>query len=203
MLHYLLIGFTFAFAAAIQPGPLQAYLVSQALSHGWRRTWPAAFAPLLSDAPIAIIALSALHLAAAWLLSVLQCAGGLFLLYLAALAFKAWRTYGPRQRTESRGSLFKAAIVNVLNPNPYLGWSLVMGPLCLRAWQQAPRNAAALLLGFYATMIATTIGIILLFAAAAGLGPKVNRILVGISALALVLFAFYELWSGTRSLQGT
>lgn len=203
MLHYLLIGFTFAFAAAIQPGPLQAYLISQTLSHGWRRTWPAAFAPLLSDAPIAIIALSTLHLAAAWLLSVLQCAGGLFLLYLAALAFKAWRTYDPRQRTESRGSLFKAAIVNVLNPNPYLGWSLVMGPLCLRAWQEAPRNAAALLLGFYATMIATTIGIILLFGAAAGLGPKVNRILVGISGLALVLFAFYELWSGTRSLQGS
>lgn len=202
MLHYLLIGFTFAFAAAIQPGPLQAYLVSQTLSHGWRRTWPAAFAPLLSDAPIAIIALSALHLAAAWLLSVLQCAGGLFLLYLAALAFKAWRTYDPRQRTESRGSLFKAAIVNALNPNPYLGWSLVMGPLFLRAWQEAPRNAAALLLGFYATMIATTIGIILLFGAAAGLGPRVNRILVGISALALVLFALYELWSGARSLQG-
>ncbi len=202
MLHYLLIGFTFAFAAAIQPGPLQAYLVSQTLSHGWRRTWPAAFAPLLSDAPIAIIALGALHLAAAWLLSVLQCAGGLFLLYLAALAFKAWRTCDPGQQTESRGSLFKAAIVNVLNPNPYLGWSLVMGPLCLRAWQEAPRNVAALLLGFYATMIATTIGIILLFGAAAGLGPKVNRILVGISALALVLFAFYELWSGTRSLQG-
>jgi threonine/homoserine/homoserine lactone efflux protein len=104
---------------------------------------------------------------------------------------------------ESRGSLFKAAIVNVLNPNPYLSWSLVMGPLCLRAWQEAPRNAAVLLLGFYATMIATTIGIILLFGAAAGLGPKVNRILVGISALALVLFACYELWSGTRSLQGT
>ena len=71
MLHYLLIGFTFAFAAAIQPGPLQAYLVSQALSHGWRRIWPAAFAPLLSDAPIAILALSALHFAAAGLLSVL------------------------------------------------------------------------------------------------------------------------------------
>ena len=203
MFHYLLIGFTFAFAAALQPGPLQAYLISQTLSHGWRRTWPAAFAPLLSDAPIAIIALSALHLAAPRLISTLQCAGGLFLLYLAALAFKAWRTGGPRQRTGDQGSFFKAVIVNVLNPNPYLGWSLVMGPLCLRAWQEAPRNAAALLLGFYVTMIATTIGIILLFAAAAGLGPKVNRALVGISALALVLFAFYELWSGTHPLPGT
>jgi threonine/homoserine/homoserine lactone efflux protein len=202
MLHYLLIGFTFAFAAAIQPGPLQAYVVSQTLSHGWRRTWPAAFAPLLSDAPIALIALGALHFAAAWLLSVLQCAGGLFLLYLATRAFQSWRTYGARPGTEGRGSLIKAAVVNVLNPNPYLGWSLVMGPLFLRAWQEAPRNAAALLLGFYATMVATTMGIILLFAAAAGLGPRVNRILVGFSAIALLFFAGYELWLGTRSLQG-
>jgi threonine/homoserine/homoserine lactone efflux protein len=203
MLNCLLLGSTFAFAAAIQPGPLQAYLVSQALSHGWRHTWPAAFAPLLSDAPIAIIALGALRFAAAWQLSVLQCAGGLFLLYLAALALKAWRTDGPMQQAKSQGTLFKAAVVNVLNPNPYLGWSLVMGPLFLRAWQEAPRLAAALLLGFYATLIATTIGIILLFGAPAGLGPKVNRILVGISALTLGLFALYELWLGTRFLWRT
>jgi threonine/homoserine/homoserine lactone efflux protein len=202
MLHYLLIGFTFAFAAAIQPGPFQAYVISQTLSSGWRRTWPAVFAPLLSDVPIAIIALGVLNLATAWLLSALQCAGGLYLLYLAAQAFRAWRGHAARQRLESRSTLFKAATVNLLNPNPYLAWSLVMGPLFLRAWQEAPRNAAALLLGFYATLIATMMGMILLFGAAAGLGAKVNRILVGFSIIALVLFACYELWLGTHSLWG-
>jgi threonine/homoserine/homoserine lactone efflux protein len=181
---------------------LQAYLISQTLSHGWRRTWPAAFAPLLSDVPIALIALGILQFAGTWLLSVLQCAGGLFLLYLAARAFRTWRTAPMHPEAGGRGSLVNAAVVNVLNPNPYLGWSLVMGPLFLRAWQEAPRDAVALLVGFYATLIATTIGIILLFAAAAGLGPKVNRILIGISAIALLGFAGYELWSGTRALQG-
>ena len=44
------------------------------------------------------------------------------------------------------------------------------------------------------------IGIILLFATAAGLGPKVNRILLGLSAVALALFAGYALWLGTRAL---
>jgi len=195
-----MLGFTLAFAAAVQPGPLQAYVVAQTLSRGWRRSWPAAFAPLLSDAPIALIALGALHFAGARLLSVLQCAGGLFLLYLAARAQHTWRTHGASPETGSQGSLLNAAIVNVLNPNPYLGWSLVMGPLFLRAWREAPRYAAALLLGFYATMVAVTLGIILLFAAAGGLGPKVNRRLVGISVIALLVFAGYELWSGTRSL---
>ena len=39
---YLILGMTYAFAAAVQPGPLQTYLISQTLSHGWRRTLPAA-----------------------------------------------------------------------------------------------------------------------------------------------------------------
>ena len=52
MLLYLILGFALAFAAAVQPGPIQAYLVTQALSHGWRRTLPAAFSPLVSDGPI-------------------------------------------------------------------------------------------------------------------------------------------------------
>ena len=53
-----------------------------------------------------------------------------------------------------------AAIVNVLNPNPYLGWSLVMGPLFLHAWQEVPRNAAALLVGFYTTSGEPCLGVL-------------------------------------------
>jgi len=36
MLQYLVLGATYAFAAAVQPGPLQAYVISQALAAGWR-----------------------------------------------------------------------------------------------------------------------------------------------------------------------
>ena len=57
MFEYVIIGSGFAFAAALQPGPLQAYLLSSVLQRGWRRTLPAAFAPLLSDGPIVVIAL--------------------------------------------------------------------------------------------------------------------------------------------------
>ena len=57
MLKYILIGGALAFTASIQPGPLQAYLFSRVTAIGWRRTLPAAFAPLLSDGPIALLAL--------------------------------------------------------------------------------------------------------------------------------------------------
>ena len=73
-----------------------------------------------------------------------------------------------------------------------------MGPLLLKGWRETPAYGIALLLGFYVTMVACTMGIILLFAGARNLGPKVSRALVGISALALTCFGIYELWLGIR-----
>jgi hypothetical protein len=53
MLESLIIGSSFAFTAAIQPGPLQAFFLSSVAKRGWLRTLPASLAPLLSDGPIA------------------------------------------------------------------------------------------------------------------------------------------------------
>jgi hypothetical protein len=39
-------------------------------------------------------------------------------------------------------------------------------------------------------------GIIVLFATVRRLGPRVNRVLVGLSALALAAFGCYQLWAG-------
>jgi threonine/homoserine/homoserine lactone efflux protein len=129
----------------------------------------------------------------------LQLAGGVFILYLAAGAFKAWRDdrgATAASAAPAHQTLIKAAIVNLLNPNPYLGWTLVLGPLVLRAWRQSPTNAIALVVAFYATLVVATAGIIILFAAARSFGPRVARQLVGISALALAAFGLYQLWSG-------
>jgi threonine/homoserine/homoserine lactone efflux protein len=96
--------------------------------------------------------------------------------------------------------VFKAVIVNLLNPNPYLNWSLVMGPLLLKGWRDAPANGITLLVGFYTTMIIVTLGIMLLFSFAKNLGPRVSRILVGISSIALAFFGVYLFWVGLSAL---
>jgi threonine/homoserine/homoserine lactone efflux protein len=197
---YLILGMTYAFAAAVQPGPFQTYLISQTLTNGWRRTIPAAFAPLLSDGPIIALVLLVLSRMPGWLVQVLQCAGGVFLLYLAIGAYKTWRDFDVEKTNKvqsSRQTVLKAAMVNLLNPSPYIGWSLVMGPLLLKGWREAPANGIALLIGFYTTMILVTLGIMLLFSGARNLGPRVSRALVGFSAIALACFGLYELWLGT------
>ncbi len=200
MLRYLTIGITFAFASAVQPGPLQSYLVSQTLSRGWRRTAPASFAPILSDGPIIALVLLVLTRVPPWLERVLQCAGGVFLLYLAFGAYRTWRRFpdaAPSQVDSKQTTLLKAVMVNILNPNPYLGWGLVMGPLFLKGWREAPAHGIALLVGFYSTIVLGLFGTILLFSAARGLGPKVSRILIGVSAIALAAFGLYELALGS------
>ncbi len=201
MVRYLLFGITYAFAAAVQPGPFQSYLISQTLSKGWRHTLPAAFSPLLSDGPIIVLVLLLLVNMPGGLVQILQIAGGVFLLYLAVGAFRVWRAYDVTEVAPAQASqqtVLKAALVNILNPAPYLGWSLVMGPLLLAGWRETPAHGIALLLGFYGTMVISLAGIIMLFAAARNLGPRVSRALLGVSALALACFGLYELWLGTR-----
>jgi threonine/homoserine/homoserine lactone efflux protein len=196
---YLVSGIVYGFAAAVQPGPFTTFLISQSLKEGWRRTLPAAFSPLVSDGPIALLALFVLSSVPAGLILWLRLLGGAFVLYLAGGAWKAWRRYEAepaKAAPSARGNVLKAAAVNLLNPGPYLGWTLVLGPLVLKGWRETPANGIALIAGFYAAMIGSLAGIILLFHAARGFGSKVNRVLIGISALALALFGCYQLWLG-------
>ena len=143
---YLTYGIAFGFSAAVQPGPLLTYIISQTLKNGWRRTLPAALAPLLSDIPIAVVILLILSRVPAWLVQGLHLAGGFFLLYLAFGAYRTWQTFEQEQSTpvQSGGqSLLKAVTVIWLNPNPYLGWSLVLGPMLLQGWHETPVHGIA------------------------------------------------------------
>jgi threonine/homoserine/homoserine lactone efflux protein len=203
MLEQVLLGTAFAFAAAVQPGPLQAYLISQTLANGFRRTLPAAFAPILSDIPIATLVLLVLTNVPPLFVLVLQIVGGSFLLYLAYGAYRSFRNYEQalaRPSSSVRQTFFKAVLVNLLNPNAYLGWGLVMGPLVAGAWRQSPLTSFAVIAAFYATMILLTIVILALFGRARSIGPRLTRFLVGLSAIALAIFGLYQIWSGGGAL---
>ena len=202
MMIYLIEGATLGFAAAAQPGPFQTYLISRALEDGWRRVLPASFAPLISDGPIIVLVLFVLIQVPVWFQHLLQTAGGLFLFYLAFGAFKSWREYKTKEASPPHSiqmSVLKAAMVNILNPNPYLGWSLVMGPLLLKGWREAPSHGIVLLLGFYFTLIICTMGIVVLFSGARNLGPRVNRAMLGAAGVGLALLGLYQLWQGASA----
>ena len=71
-----------------------------------------------------------------------------------------------------------------------------MGPLFLEGWRIEPINGIALLIGFYLTLIITPAATIILFTFAGKFGPKVSKILLGLSSLVLFAFGIYQLWIG-------
>jgi threonine/homoserine/homoserine lactone efflux protein len=202
MWAYLIQGIGYGFAAAVQPGPFQAYLISQTLSQGWRQTLPAALAPLISDGPIILLTLVVLSHIPVWFQRFLYIAGGLFILYLAYGAFVAWRNFdeaGVVTHSASRQSVARAAMMNALSPGPYIYWSLVTGPILLAGWRQAPVNGLGFLVSFYATIVLSLSGTIVVFGTARRFGPKVNRALLGVSAFALAGLGLYQLSLGLRN----
>jgi len=190
VVEYLAFGCSFAFAAAVQPGPLQAFLFSRVAEKGVRATLPASLAPLVSDGPIALVVLLLLKSLPAGMSRILQGAGGVLLLYFAYAAFREWRNWaGARSETGGTAphTLWQAVAINFLNPNPYLGWSLILGPKALAAWRLSPFYAAALVGGFYATMVLMLALTILLFGTARILGERARRTLLLLSAATLAV----------------
>ncbi len=84
-------GITFGFASAVQPGPMQTFLISRALAHGWRHALPLSLAPIVSDIPIVTVTLLVLNVIPEWVGNALHLAGGIFLLYLAWEAYRTFR----------------------------------------------------------------------------------------------------------------
>jgi threonine/homoserine/homoserine lactone efflux protein len=203
MLEYLLIGMGIAVSAGLQPGPLQAFFLAKVAENGWKRTVPAAFAPLISDGPIALVAILLLRNLPGTFQIYLQLAGGVLLCYYAWGAFQGYRAdtgFISEEPGTSPKTILQAALVNLLNPNPYLGWSLIMGPILLRAWGQSLGYAITLLVAFYVTMISINILLIILMGTSEFLNQKGKRILVLISGIILAGLGVYFLVSGGISL---
>jgi threonine/homoserine/homoserine lactone efflux protein len=203
LLAYLLQGAALGFSGAISPGPFQAYLISQSLRLGWRRALPVALAPLMTDGPIITLVLLVLSTLPPAFLRGLHIAGGMFVLYLGWKSFQAFRHFQPvlvDQLGAERQSLLQAALMNFLSPGPYIFWSILAGPILITGWQQSPGLGLAFLLGFYGAMVGTLAALVIVFGMARQVGPRVNRIMIGVSALALLGFGVYQLWQGILGL---
>lgn len=202
MLVYLSQGLLLGFTAAAQPGPFQAYLLAHTIRNGWRRAIWATFAPLISDGPIILLVLLVLTRTPDWFLNLMRLAGGLFLLYLAWSAYQMFRqppTMTAAPEAAQRG-VWQAALMNGLSPNPYIFWGTISGPILIAAWRQSPLWGISFVAGFYGTLIGGFMAFVALFALAKDLDPRLSRLLSGVSALALLLFALYQLFTGGRGL---
>ena len=192
-------GATLGFAAAVSPGPFQAFLFSCAARFGIRRAVRLTLAPLVSDVPVVALLLLALTHVPQGFLRALEIAGGALLLWLA---WGGLRTAGEPTgagATDVRGregSFAQAVLVNAAGPGPWIFWSTVCGPILVEAWRDSAPMALAFLLGFYATLVGGKAVLVVAFGLAGRIGPGTARGLGLASAVAMAGMGALQLWRG-------
>ena len=149
MITALASGVLLGLFCGLAPGPLLALVLAQTLRHGAREGCKIALTPLITDAPIIVLALA---LAARMsqlgpLLGIVSLAGGAFVLYLAWDGFRPVRV-AEEAPAEHPRSWFKGILTNLLNPHPWLFWLTVGAATLAKAMAQGWVTAAAFLCGF-------------------------------------------------------
>jgi threonine/homoserine/homoserine lactone efflux protein len=197
-------GVALALPTTLIPSPFKVYLISHSLVHGWRPTLPVILVPLITDGPIILVSLLLLNQVPGWFVSALRIAGGLLILTIAWRLLKLLRREDVALQASEQGarqSLRQALGINLLNPNPYLLWVVVGGPIVLDAWQnQSPGAGLSFIAGFYLAFIAGLAALVLVFGLAGRLNAHINRLLNASSAVMLVVLGIYQIIAGVRLL---
>lgn len=191
ILSVLSAGVVLGVIAGVSPGPLMTLVITQTLRHGMREGLIVAVAPLLTDIPIILVSLLVLGQVAHAdrLLAALALAGSLYLLFLAYESARA-APLGCSVSDEAPESLKRAALVNALNPHPYLFWGTVGGPLVVRAAEAHPAAPWAFVAGFYVCLVGAKAGLAWLVGTRrASLTGRLYPYVLRALALALVAFA--------------
>ena len=202
MLTALASGVLLGFSAGLSPGPMLALVLAQTLRHGSREGCKIALTPLVTDAPIILVALALASKLSELrsLLGIVSIAGAMFVLYLA------WESYGPvRQEAEAPAerprSWFKGIATNLLNPHPWLFWLTVGAAILAKAMAQGWLVAAAFLFGFYLLLVGSKVMVALLAGRSRHLlAGRPYRVAMRVLAVMLALFALLLFREGLRQL---
>ena len=125
-LGFLIQGAVLGVSAATMPGMFQTMLISETLIGGYKRSFPIAFVPLLSDFPIILLTLIVLKQLPPVFTRLMSMAGGGYVIYLAWGLIRQWKSgviseYGECDNSVRPWVLMRRVVLmNFLNPNPYL-----------------------------------------------------------------------------------
>lgn len=150
----LITAFTFGLGAGLAPGPLQAVVVTSTLQRGFGAGWRVAMGPLVTDAPIIALAIAVLSALPSGVLNGLGVAGGAVLIGLGSWELRSrGAAAAEHESAPGRGDVLRGALVNLLNPHPWIFWIGAGAPLVVSAWRRSPPLGVGVLLVFYSLLI--------------------------------------------------
>jgi threonine/homoserine/homoserine lactone efflux protein len=181
MIESLLTGLTLGVGSGAAPGPLTALTVTTTMRSGLRPGLQIAFAPLLSDAIIIALVLTVVAQVPERGIQILGLLGAVVVGYFGVETLLSARKAVPPATGDNSEPgkfarfpyLMQGAILNMLNPAPWIFWITAGSTLLISYWNSSPANAIAFLIIFYTMLVGMKILIVL------GLSATRHRMSIG------------------------
>ena len=196
-------GIALGLFEGIRPGPLLTMVIRETLTGGWYAGARAASAPIFTDGPLIIVSifLSGWIAEQPSILFVISLLGAGFLVWFGIDCFRIEAPDPDTAQEAVTGSFRRGVITNLLNPNVYVFWFLIGGPLMASAADEEPLAPVAYALSFLVTIIIVKMAIALIFDRTRGsMSPRAYKIALGICGLGMIgfsagfLYQAYELF---------
>lgn len=158
LLSALFVGVMFGLSAGFAPGPLLTLVITQTLRHNTKEGVKVAAVPIITDVPIILVSFYILNELSnrGPILGVIAAVGGLYVLYLAYETIKIGPVKVDTPQIQPK-SLRKGAVVNALNPHPYLFWATVGVPFILKVQQSNSIYPWLFIFSFYLFLIGSKV----------------------------------------------
>ena len=186
-------GISLGVIEGIKPGPLLAMVIRETLSGGLRAGIRTAAAPIFTDGPLIIISL----FAATWfasnptILALISILGAVFLMKMGLECFSMNPPTLENDNYDYSTSFRRGILTNLLNPNVYIFWFLIGGPLMARVAIEEPLAPIGYAVSFLVTHIIVNIMIAYFFDRNRGKHPHLYyKTSLSICGFAMILFSF-------------
>jgi len=196
-------GITLGIIEGIKPGPLLTIVIRETLSGGFKAGIRAASAPIFTDGPLIILSI----FVAGWIATQplifcgISLVGAIFLTRMGLECFSPEIPDIDSDKIDISRSFKRGIITNLLNPNVYVFWFLVGGPIMATAADTEPLAPVAYAVSFLVSIVSVKITIAYFFSKAqVNLSSSNYQLVLRICGIAMLFFAIsfvyraFELW---------
>ena len=198
-----LAGITLGVVEGVKPGPLLTTVIKETLTNGFRGGIRAASAPFFTDGPLILFSIFMAGYIAdqPFLFCGIAVLGAIFLTRMGMECFNPEIPDIDATGIDLTQSLKKGILTNLLNPNAYIFWLLIGGPLMATAADSEPIAPFAYAISFLVSIVLVKITIAYFFSKAQ-VNLSSDRYLLTLKICGFAMFIFagsflykaYDLW---------